>query len=100
MLVIISMNKNLQKRKVRLSITENEPEASSQLNNQSNTGIESSPQATKANLGGKRQNDLLHQNLQESLQASYGTQCDDLKSSEAIGRVHCDVVTLKCTRRM
>jgi hypothetical protein len=79
----MSMSKKLAKCKERLSITENQSQASFKLRNQSIMGIGSSPQATKENLGGKRQNDSLHQNLQESSQAGYGTQCDELRSSQA-----------------
>ena len=59
----MSMSKKLTKCKERLSITENQSKEISKLRNQSNMGIRSSPQATKANMGSKRQNDLLHQNL-------------------------------------
>jgi len=59
----MSPRKKLAKRKERLSITENQSQASFKLENQSNMGIRSSPQATKANLGDKRQIDLLQQIL-------------------------------------
>jgi hypothetical protein len=68
--------KKLAKRKERISITENQPQASSKLKNQSIMGIGSSPQDFKTNLGGERQNDSLHQNLQELSQAGHKTQCD------------------------
>jgi hypothetical protein len=70
----MSKSKKLVKCKERLSITENQSQANFKLKNQSIMGIESSPQATKENLGGKIQDDSLHQNLQKSSQARYGTQ--------------------------
>jgi hypothetical protein len=49
-------------------------------------GIRSSPQETKANIGGKRQIDSLQQILQESSQAGYGTQCDEIRSLQTSGK--------------
>ena len=61
----MSKSKKIAKCKERISITENQSQASLKLKNQSIMGIESSPQDTKENLGGKRKNESLHQNLQE-----------------------------------
>jgi len=63
----------LAKRKERLSITENQSREIFKLRDEPNTGIGISTQETKAKLVGKRQIDSLQQNLQESLQAGYGT---------------------------
>jgi hypothetical protein len=65
-LVTMSKSKKLAKFKERLSIIENQSQASFKVINRSNMGIGSSPHAFKTNLGGKRQNESLHQKLQES----------------------------------
>jgi hypothetical protein len=70
--------KKLANRKERLSIVENQPQASSKLKNQSIMGLGSSPQDFKTILGGKIKNDSLHQNLQYSLQVDHKTQCNEL----------------------
>jgi hypothetical protein len=90
----MSKSKKLAKCKERLSITENQSQTSFKFGNQSNMGIGSSPQTTKENLGGKRQNDSLHQNLQESSHDGYGTQCDEQGSSQPTIREQCDVIAL------
>jgi hypothetical protein len=53
----------LAKCKERLSITENQSQASFKLMNQSNIDIISSPQETKENMGDKRKIDSLQQIL-------------------------------------
>jgi hypothetical protein len=82
--------------KKRLSITENQSNASFKLINQSITGIRSPSQEIEAKLGKKKKKKIasLQQFLQESSQADSGAQCYELRSSQATNRAQCNIDAL------
>jgi hypothetical protein len=86
--------------KEKLSISENQSNASFKLINQSITGIRSSSQEIEAKLGGKKKNWLSPTIPTGIVAGCSGAQCDDLGSSHAANRVQCDIVTLVCTSRV
>jgi hypothetical protein len=78
--------KNLQnaKKDFQSLKTNQEKDLNSEINQ--TWTLEVHPRKSKKNWEGKRQIDSLQQNLQESSQAGYGTQCDEKGSSQAASR--------------
>jgi hypothetical protein len=93
-------NKNLQILQRKLSISENQSNASFKLINQSITGIRSSSQAIEEKLDRRKKNWLSPTIPTGIVVGCSGAQCDNPVLSHTTNRVQCDVVAMICTSRV